>query len=95
MEQDLAQERENHVMPESDPTLSQPTPGWFTDEAMEQVIQYDTPAVRSCLRAKQHTLQFERRCFDLNREGDRQAKFEMYSRMEIHMPFLDSDQVPF
>ena len=77
-----------------DPTMSMPTTRWLTDAEMQEVMQYDTPGARSCLRAKQYALQFERRWFDLNQRSDHEQKMEMYSRMDKHMPFLDSDQVP-
>ena len=56
---------------------------------------HDKPAARSCLRAKQYSLQFEKRWFELNERNQHESKMEMYARMERHMGFLDSDEVPF
>ena len=78
-----------------DLTLSKPTTKWLTDAEIHEVMQYDTPGARSCLRAKQYALQFEKRWFELTQRGEHESKTEMYARMEKHMNFMDSNEVPF
>ena len=78
-----------------DLTLSAPTTRWLTDAELHEVSEYDKPAFRSCLRAKQYSLQFEKRWFELNQRNEHESKMEMYSRMGRHMEFMDSEAVPF
>ena len=78
-----------------DLTMSMPTTRWLTNVELLEVSEYDKPGARSCLRAKQYALQFEKRWFDLNQRGEHESKLEMYERMEPHMAFMDSDEVPF
>ena len=78
-----------------DLTLTAPTTRWLTDAELYEVSEYDKPEARSCLRAKQYSLQFEKRWFELNQRNERESKVEMYARMERHMEFLDSEAVPF
>ena len=78
-----------------DLTLSAPTTRWLTDAELHEVSEYDKPAARPCLRAKQYSLQFEKRWFELNQRNEHESKMEMYARMERHMSFLDSEAVPF
>ena len=78
-----------------DVTLTAPKTRWLTDAELHEVSEYDKPAARSCLRAKQYSLQFEKRWFELNERNQHESKMEMYARMERHMGFLDSDEVPF
>ena len=75
--------------------LTTPTTRWLTDAELYEVSEYDKPEARSCLRAKQYSLQFENRWFELNQRNEHESKMEMYARMERHMEFLDSDAVPF
>ena len=75
--------------------LTTPTTRWLTDAELYEVSEYDKPEARSCLRAKQYSLQFEKRWFELNQRNERESKVEMYARMERHMEFLDSEAVPF
>ena len=78
-----------------DLTMSAPTTRWLTDAELHEVSEYDKPAFRSCLRAKQYSLQFEKRWFELNQRNEHESKMEMYSRMGRHMEFMDSEAVPF
>ena len=78
-----------------DLTLTAPTTRWLTDAELREVNEYDKPEARSCLRAKQYSLQFEKRWFELNQRNEHENKMEMYARMERHMEFLDSEAVPF
>ena len=78
-----------------DLTMSMPTTKWLTDAEIHEEMQYDTPGARSCLRAKQYALQFERRWFEFNQRDEHEGKMEMYVRMKKHMTFMDSDEVPF
>ncbi|CAK9064450.1 unnamed protein product [Durusdinium trenchii] len=73
-----------------DLTMSTPTTRWLTDAELHEVSEYDKPAFRSCLRAKQYSLQFEKRWFELNQRNEHESKMEMYSRMGRHMEFMDS-----
>ena len=52
-----------------DLTLSAPTTRWLTDAELHEVSEYDKPAARSCLRAKQYSLQFERRWLTSSTKG--------------------------
>ena len=65
-----------------DLTLTAPTTRWLTDAELREVSECDKPEARSCLRAKQYSLQFEKRWFE------HESKMEMYSRMERHMEWL-------
>ena len=78
-----------------DLTLTAPTTRWLTDTELLEVSEYDKPWARSCLRAKQYSLQFEKRWFELNQRNEHESKMEMYSRIEKHMEFLDSAAIPF
>ena len=65
-----------------DPTMLMSTTRWLTDAEMQEVMQYDTPGARSCLRAKQvrtKVVRFEPERRSWTEDGDVQSHGQTYA----------------